>query len=228
MSVARLPQLGSKPVPLNVKLPQVKEDTELLSSGLQMFYRSGEFADVVFLCSGQRFPAHCVVLACQSHVLKENLSLNNKSGSQIEVSLDIPNPEAVKLMLDHMYNVDDTEWAKYNLRTQEINRDVLSLARQFCLQGLTNRAMRWMAKDLNTGNVVERLSICEDFQLSDLSERILEQLTNNRQALAEVAHSPQIMTYPRLMQAMLQCAAGAPEGEEQQQSQPKSKKARKS
>merc|ERR1712176_1221287 len=103
--------------------------------------------------------------------------------------------------------------AQYNPRTQEINRDVLSLARQFHLPGLTNRAMRWMAKDLSTGNVVERLSICEEFQLSDLSERILEQLTNNRQALAEVAHSPQIMTYPRLMQAMLQCAAGVPDAE---------------
>merc|ERR1719230_1128660 len=106
--------------------------------------------------------------------------------------------------------------AEYNPRTQEINRDVLRLARQFKLPGLTHRAMRWLAKDLTTGNVVERLSICEEFGLSELTEKILEQLTSNRHALAEVAHSPQIMTYPRLMQAMLQCAAGAPEPAEPQ------------
>merc|ERR1711918_275246 len=102
-----------------------------------------------------------------------------------------------------------------NPRTQDINRDVLSLARQFQLPGLTQRAMQWLAKDLTTGNVVERLSMCEEFGLEDLTERILEQLTNNRAALAEVAHSPQIMSYPKLMQAMLQCAAGAPEPEPQ-------------
>merc|ERR1719230_2215094 len=113
--------------------------------------------------------------------------------------------------------------AEYNPRTQEINRDVLRLARQFKLPGLTHRAMRWLAKDLTTGNVVERLSICEEFGLSELSDKIVQQLTLNREALAEVAHSPQIMSHPRLMQAILQSAASAlPESE----SQPK-KKARK-
>lgn len=226
MSVARLPQLGSKPVPLTVKLPPVKGDQETLAPGLQAFYRTGEYADVAFLCAGHRFLAHRIVLACYSGVLKESLSMETPTGAQIEVRIDIPNPEAVKLMLDFMYNLDDNDWADYNPRTQAINRDVLSLARQFQMPGLTHRAMRWMAKDLTTGNIVERLSICEEFQLGELSERILEQLTNNRQALAEVAHSPQIMTYPRLMQAMLQCAAGPPELTDAPP-QPKGKKARK-
>merc|ERR1719181_374421 len=133
------------------------------------------------------------------------------TGAQIEVRLEIPNPEAVKFMLDYLYQLDDKDYAEFNPRTQEINRDVLSLAKQFQLPGLTNRAMRWLGKDLTTGNVVERLSICEEFGLEELTDRILEQLTLNRQALAEVAHSPQIMTYPGLMQAMLQHAAAVPD-----------------
>jgi len=227
MSLARLPQLGSKPVALTVRLAPAKVAQEPLTPGLQELYRRGEFADVAFLCAGQRFLAHRIVLASQSPVLKESLSLDLNGAALVEVRLDIPNPEAVKFMLDYMYQLDDSDWARYNPRTQMINRDVLCVARQFELPGLANRAMHWMAKDLTTGNVVERLSICEEFQLSELSERILEQLTNNRQALLEVAHSPQIMTYPRLMQAMLQCAAGAPEtAEEQPVQQPKGKRPR--
>jgi hypothetical protein len=223
MSLDRLPQLGSKPVALAVKLPVNKTEIEPLSKGLQELYRRGEFADVVLLCAEQRFPAHKVVLVSQSSVFKEGLSTAPVTGAQIEVRLEIPNPEAVKFMLDYLYQLDDKDYAEFNPRTQEINRDVLSLAKQFQLPGLTNRAMRWLGKDLTTGNVLERLHLCEEFCLVDLQERILEQLTNNRAALAEVAHSPQIMSYPKLMKAMLQCAAGAPEPEPQV-AQPKKKR----
>jgi hypothetical protein len=224
MSVARLPQLGSKPVSLSVKMPTPKLTQEPLAQGLQVLYRKGEFADVVLICCEQRFQAHRVVLACQSTVLREGLSAQSIGNGPIEIRLDIPNPEAVKFMLDFLYQLDDKDWAEYNPRTQAINRDVLSLAKQFELPGLTQRAMSWLAKDLTTGNVVERLSICDEFGLSELSDRILEQLTLNRKALAEVAHSPQIMTYPRLMQAMLQCAAGVPEAEPEKPPQSKAEK----
>jgi hypothetical protein len=226
MSLANVPQLGSKPVALNVKLPPPKVYQEPLLSGLQELFRTGQFTDVVFLCAEQRIPAHRVVLACQSSVFKEALQSAKASDAlMLEIRLDVPNPEAVKFMLDFLYNLDDKDWAKYNPRTQEINRDVLRLAQQFQLPGLTQRATSWLAKDLTTGNVVERLSLCDEFGLTDLSDRILETLTSNRQALAEVAHSPQIMKYPNLMKAMLQSAAGAPDSE--QDSKPKTKKARK-
>merc|ERR1719352_930680 len=211
--LARNPQLGRKAVPLNVKLGPVQLTPEPLAQGLQELYRRGEFADTVLICAEQHFLAHRIVLAAQSEPFKVGLaSPPPANGMRHEIRLgDIANPEAVKFMLNFLYQLDDKEMAEYNPRTQEINRDVLRLASQFNLPGLTHRAMRWLAKDLTTGNVVERLSICEEFGLAELTDKILEQLTGNRQALAEVAHSPQIMTYPRLMQAMLQCAAGAPE-----------------
>merc|ERR1719369_1529586 len=126
---------------------------------------------------------------------------------------DIANPEAVKFMLDFMYETSSDEWEDYNPRTQEINKDVLRLAQNFRLPGLTERAMHWLARDITTGNAVERLTICEDFGLAVLKEKILEQLTFNKQALAEAAHSVQIMQYPKLMQSMLQIAAGVPEAD---------------
>merc|ERR1719369_1016337 len=124
---------------------------------------------------------------------------------------DIANPEAVGFMLNFLYQTSSEIWEDYNPRTQEINKDVLRLAQNFRLPGLTERATHWLAKDITTGNVVERLTICEDFNLAMLKDKILEQLTFNKRALAEVAGSPQIMQYPRLMQSMLQMAAAVPD-----------------
>merc|ERR1719473_831005 len=131
-------------------------------------------------------------------------------------------------MLNHFYSLDTDDLATFNPRTQAINRDVLQLAAQFELPGLTQHAMHWLGKDLTTGNVVERLSICDEFGLSELSEKILEQLTYNKSALHEVAHSPQIMSYPKLMQEILKCAASsAPEAEPGARPALKNKRARK-
>mmetsp|Transcript_69464 Transcript_69464/g.157638 ORF Transcript_69464/g.157638 Transcript_69464/m.157638 type:complete len:231 (-) Transcript_69464:85-777(-) len=229
MSIERVPELGAKPVSLSVKLPAMKhKEEDHLAEGLRELYRRGEFTDVALVCADRTLYAHRVVLAAESEVFKQGLASNpvpakDGASARHEVRLaDISNPEAVKFMLDFMYHMDASVWEDYNPRTQEINKDVLRLAQNFRLPGLTERATHWLTKDLTTGNVVERLTICEDFGLSLLAEKILEQLTCNKRALAEVAHSPQIMKYPKLMQDLLQQAAAAATDD----AQPK-KKARK-
>eukprot|EP00439_Symbiodinium_sp_Y106_P051958 s2675_g6.t3 len=131
------------------------------------------------VCADRTFYAHRIVLAAESEVFKSGLASVSKElidGRQEIRLAEISNPEAVKFMLDYMYQTDASVWEDYNPRTQEINKDVLRLAQTFRLPGLTERAMHWLAKDLTTGNVVEVLTICEDFGLSQLGERILEQL----------------------------------------------------
>jgi len=217
-SLERVPQLGSKLVPLSVRLPAIsRPDSDPLSEGLREFYRRGEFCDVTLLCAGQSFLAHRAVLASQSEVFKKGLSEEGMScnGPRQEIRLEISNPEAVKFLLDFIYHTtDDYTWKDYNPRTQEINKDVLRLAQNFEFPRLTERATHWLSKDLDTGNVVERLGICEDFGLNELREKILHQLTMNKTALAEVANSPQIMQYPGLMQALLQQAAHTSDADE--------------
>jgi len=214
MSVARCPELGTKPISLTVKMKKPMAEASTLGDGMRELYTAGALTDVDLVCCEKRYPAHCVVLAAQSPVFRQELQTLQPSegGSRPEIRLqDIHNPEAVKLMIEFLYELDDAEWAEYNQCTQEINKDVLQLARAYQLSGLTDRAQHWLAKDLTTGNVVERLTICDDFGLDELKNKILEQLTLNRQAMSEVANSPQIMTYPSLMQAMLQRAAAAPD-----------------
>merc|ERR1712118_126280 len=74
--------------------------------------------------------------------------------------------------------------------------------------------MHWLGKDLTTGNVVERLAICKEFGLDELSGKIVEQLTCNKQALSEVSNSQQILKYPELMVSLLQSAAATPEADQ--------------
>jgi len=209
-SLEKVPELGKNAVALTVKLPTVKPlSKDSLADGLRDVYKAGEFTDVALICAGQTFRAHKCVLATQSEVFKGGLATQPGAppGSQEVRLADISNPEAVKFMLDFMYRMDAAVWDDYNPRTQEINKDVLRLAQNFKLLGLTERAAHWLVKDLTTGNVVERLTMCEDFGLLELRELILEQLTFNKRALAEVVSSPQIMQYPKLMQSMLQLAA---------------------
>lgn len=226
MSLARCPDFGSKPVTLCVKLPALKHaGVDRLAEGLRELYKKGEFTDVALICADRTFYAHRIVLAAESEVFKSGLASAPKEagqGNRQEVRLaDISNPEAVKFMLDYMYQTDASVWEDYNPRTHEVNKDVLRLAQNFRLPGLTETATHWLAKDLTTGNVLDVLTICEDFSLGALGERILEQLTQNKKALAEVANSPQIMKHPKLMQALLQQAAAVPD------EQPPPKKSRK-
>merc|ERR1712048_609253 len=104
--------------------------------------------------------------------LRDNGQSQHAIAGREEVRLaDISNPEALKLMLDYMYQIDFA-WREISW-TQDIIYDVLRLAQNFQLPGLTAEAAQWLAKDLTTGNVLERLKICEEFGLQRLSHEIL-------------------------------------------------------
>jgi len=227
MSLERMPELGSKPVGLTVKLPAIKnKGVDHLGDGLREFYRRGDFVDVSLVCCNQVYNAHRAVLAGKSEVFKQGLVASDSSpGMKQEVRLaDISNHEAVKLMLDHMYMMELNSSEGYNPKTQEINKDVLRLAQNFRLPCLAERATHFLAKNISSSNVVERLKICEEFGLDDLKEKILEQLVCTKAALAEVSRNPQIMNYPALMQALLQQAAGVSEEDNTPQAKKRAKK----
>jgi len=217
MSLERVPELGQNVVNLKVRMPAIKPALEdVLAHALRELWEKREFCDVELLCADQTILAHKVVLASQSEVFKQGFQDAVVGRSQVRLA-DVDNPEAVRLMLNFMYQTGD----EYSPKTQAVNKDVLHLATNFCLPGLKDLATYWLASDINTGNVVERLSICEEYELGNLRGRILGQLASNKKALFEVAHSPQIMVYPKLMQALLQQAAGPPE-----EQVPKGKKAK--
>merc|ERR550537_1078979 len=101
-----MPDLGSKPVSLTVKLPPIKNTgVDRLAEGLRELYKRGEFTDVALVCADRTFYAHRIVLAAESEVFKSGLATAPKEsidGGRQEVRLaEISNPEAVKFMLDY-------------------------------------------------------------------------------------------------------------------------------
>lgn len=210
------PSLGSKPVPLKVKPSEGDQDHGQLAAGLRTLYQRGECCDVHLVCCGRTFPCHQVVLVARSRTFKEGLGGSGAGlppGGCKEVRLvEVSNPEAVRFMLDYMYEADVSDLKAPHhqaLSVMAVNRDVLGLAQKFELPGLTQRAAQWLAKDISTGNVVERLAMCTEFGLTELRTRIVEQLAMNRAALLEVASCPKIMEYPELMQEILKQTAAS-------------------
>lgn len=207
------PSLGKSPVPLQVAVGPSASGSDSLAAALRSLYQRSECCDVVILCSGRRFPCHRPVLAACSPVFAEGLrDAVSFAGEKQEVRLvEVSNPEAVRYMLDFMYEVDPTDnkchWR--SMEVLEITKDVLRLANRFQLPGLTHLAAKFLAKDITTGNVVERLAICEEHGLAALRDAVIAQLATNRAALQEVAHSKQITEHPELMRAILQATAAS-------------------
>jgi len=192
---------SGKDVKLAVVYKAASIDTQPVMNGIQEIYIKGTLADVT-LISGEdkdKFHAHKLVLAAKSEVLLEMFSQekNDEQMTKCEIRLYETCPGAVKAFLDFVY------LNEYAPKTDEINKDVLKLSSQFKMPELTEKCAEVLAKDISTTNVVERLGLCEEFQLDKLREKIMQQLTSNRKVLHDVAQSKNILQYPLLMQEML-------------------------
>lgn len=203
---------NGKDVKLAVQYKASSTEEQPILDGIREIYHKNQFSDVV-LISGEdkdKFSAHKLVLAAKSEVLLEMFSQEKSedSSSTCEIRLYETCPGAVKAFLDFVY------LEEYAPKTDEINKDVLKLASQFKMPELTEKCAEVLAKDVNTANVVERLGLCEEFQLDRLREKIMQQLTSNKKVLNDVAQSKSILQYPLLMQEMLgliaQEGAGGP------------------
>ena len=81
--------------------PGDAEKLSLLSS-FQNLREDGTFCDVAFLCKGNLFRAHRVVISAWSRWLSALLS---EGSSEEVVHLDLFEPEAFRAVLDYMYGL---------------------------------------------------------------------------------------------------------------------------
>jgi len=130
---------------------------------------------------------------------------------------DISSPEAISIMLAHIYGVDGGDVASYAPSSDDTNKDVLRLASQLQLSSLKEFATHWMASSLDSSNAVPRLSTCQEFALSDLMEAATEALANDAFALNQVTEDIDIIKYPKLLQTLLiRVAALYPKGDKRE------------
>lgn len=186
-------------------------------SGLRDLWEKNELCDVELVAGGQTFQAHRLVLAAVSGPFAECLArLGAEMGSVPAASLagtakgnlvmrldDIAHPEAVQAMLDCIYGPRSGAPCVYHPSSHDVNRDVLRLAQRFQISQLLDQASCWLADNLSTSNVLQRLSACEEFGLVGVREKIFEQLTANPNALFVLAKDPEIVKMPVVLQDLL-------------------------
>jgi len=119
----------------------------------------------------------------------------------------ISRPEAVQILLSYIYQVGTGVPWEFKPSCVQVNKDVLQLARHFELHHLHEYAARWLIDGLSTINVVERLVVCEEFQLGKMREKMMEQLAAFPDALGIVSSNPDIMKHPKIMQDLLKSVA---------------------
>lgn len=143
--------------------------------------------------------------------------------------LNLPNvthAEAVPALLDFVYGLGTA----YNISSDEANRDVLQLAKEFDLPRLVDLATHRLAQDLTTDNAIGRLVTCEEFELTAMFNMISDELVGNPKALLEVSNNMGLLKHPGLLQKMLvrastRYASGLDTDEEDNQ-QPRGKRRR--
>merc|ERR1719428_1503555 len=94
-------------------------------------------------------------------------------------------------MLDCIYST--TGAAEYSPSTEDANKDVLHLAQRFHIAPLLERATRWLLRGLSTSNALIRLEACEECNLTEVREQILEQLVANPDALFKLVQVPKVL-----------------------------------
>mmetsp|Transcript_30413 Transcript_30413/g.37307 ORF Transcript_30413/g.37307 Transcript_30413/m.37307 type:complete len:229 (+) Transcript_30413:27-713(+) len=201
--------MSATPMELDVDLgPMPTEGEHFLRQGLRGLLQSQELCDVALVSSGgAAFPAHRAVLAASSGQLRARVA---KLDCKIQVDglpalqLDVKHSEAVKALIDCVYGTEAENCdGCYNPSSEEANRDVLALARHFELPALEDRASRWLARNLTTTNLLDRVSTCERFGLKDVKDKILEQLTANTDVLYELVSDPSVQSVPGVLQDLL-------------------------
>jgi len=123
----------------------------------------------------------------------------------------VSHPEAVQVMLDEVYGVLQHPGKNYPWpSTEEVNVDIAHIGATYGLPALQERSARWFAEDLTTDDVVRRLAISDKYNLAELREGILDQLSMDCAALAAVVDAPDIVNYPSLLQELLIRVANLP------------------
>jgi len=181
--------------------------------GLRGLLERKELCDVVLTAGGQSFFAHSMVLAAVSPsfctLIQQELSKGKRTYAVgvdhqvLEIPLHCTHPEAVQDLIDCIYGslLDSSKEIASN--TEGANRDSICLAQSYQIPQLQEQACGWLTNDLTTQNVLERLAICEDFQLFDVREKIIEQLIADPVALPMLASDPEIIKVPKVLQDLL-------------------------
>lgn len=174
--------------------------------GLRGLLEKGEFCDVTLVAGGQSFSAHSLVLAAVSPSFHTQIQQEHAKGTRGNVTIELNNvshSEAVQDMLACIYGPFGVDAKESFCKTELANRDALQLAQSYQIPQLQDQVSRWLAQSLTSQNVLGRLLLCEEFNILEVREKILEQLIADPAALPLLARHPEVTKAPKVLQDLL-------------------------
>lgn len=196
LAVAQAPQMK-----MRVKYVANIRDSPQLGTGLVALRRANKLCDTtVMATSGARIAVHGVVLAAHSELLRNKL---NEAGSVIE--LEFASYEAVDLFVRWAYGEIDAK--AYEPSSPKVNEEVLQISSDLQMSQLSELCAMRMADGVDTGNVVDRIRICEDFGLPKLRAALIAGIIKETRVLNSVAQNPATLKHPALMRELLSAIA---------------------
>mmetsp|Transcript_114632 Transcript_114632/g.309615 ORF Transcript_114632/g.309615 Transcript_114632/m.309615 type:complete len:759 (+) Transcript_114632:69-2345(+) len=193
----------SKPAPNRLKVdydaPHAGAPAPVIE-GLVALRRAGKFCDTAVVSGGSRIPCHRSVLAAGSEELAKKLEEKD-----VEIQLPGITGEATDFLVRFLYGEVGAEC--FQPSTPQINSEILQLAFDFRLPLLAELCAARLASDVDTGNVVERIRLCEANALPDLRAALVRGIMQDAEALREVAMAPATLGHPAMMRELLQAVA---------------------
>mmetsp|Transcript_122498 Transcript_122498/g.261380 ORF Transcript_122498/g.261380 Transcript_122498/m.261380 type:complete len:339 (+) Transcript_122498:82-1098(+) len=182
-----------------------------LGPSLVKLRSAGRLCDAVVVAGGGRMPVHRVVLAAHSDALDGRLQ-----GAGAELDLGGVSHEAADILVRWLYG--EVSDPSYSPSTAKVNEELLQIASELALKGLSELCALRMAADADTSNIVSRVRLCEEFGLPRLRAALVAALVEDSVALDTVARDAATLGHPALMRELLAAIAvraSAPEEDEE-------------
>jgi len=156
------------------------QQSSVLVQGLRNLRKKALLCDMLITAGGHPAPAHQAVMAAVSFSLRKYLIESDKDTSVqdlaprlLELELcGVFDPEAVNIMLDHIYGDDSCNQDAFKLPVDAPGREVIRLASGFELPQLRERWVEWLTSNVSEDNYADCIAACDEFGLSALRAKI--------------------------------------------------------
>uniref|UniRef100_A0A0N5CEC9 BTB domain-containing protein n=1 Tax=Strongyloides papillosus TaxID=174720 RepID=A0A0N5CEC9_STREA len=156
---------------INVTIHQSK-----LSLDYSKMFESQLFTDCIVKVEDTEIKVHKAVLANRSPVFHDVFNSMSKNLQTNVVEIKNFHVDVVKKMLRYIYTDDISD-------IKNMASEILAIATEYRLDGLREVAVRHLCRNLNIGNICERLLLAETFSSDELRENCQKFIIGNPECL---------------------------------------------